>query len=681
VTNILHPDGTSEQYVYSNLDLVVSADRLGRWTTNTYDAVRHLIAMQDPLGRITQYDYCECGALEAVIDPAGNVTWWDHDVQSRVTGKFYADGSGTTYLYEGTTSRLHSRIDEKAQQTLYQYYDDNNLESVSYPSAIIPTQTVSYTYDTNYNRIVTMQDGIGATTYTYNPITQTPALGAGKLASVNGPLPNSTVTYQYDQLGRVVSRAINGVAQTTTFDVLGRPTMVANALGAFQYTYVDATQRLASEAYPNGQKNLYLYYNNLGDQRLSQIKHFYPNSTLLSGFGYAYNAVGQITAWTNQWDTLPTRVWFPSYDAADQLTNVAVTGGSGPVTNYTYAYDPAGNRVIAGTNGVQNQYYYNALNQMIGSSVTLPNVSYEWDAENRLTAINEGTNRSEFSYDGLGRRVAIVEKTNGVIMTNNYYLWCGNEICEIRNATGSNVLKHLYPQGEAPEGSVGSTSYFYTRDHLGTVREACDSSGVLATRYDYDPYGELTSIQNNILILPTFAYAGDFNHAPSGLYLTLFRAYNSTAGRWISRDPSGEIAGLNLYAYVSNDPINRTDPAGLISNHGVCEVIVEAVVLPIELFEGPVGWVTIPYTAYVTMLVCEETPCSPPLFPPAPPNNGPSGLPVPSPPHFGGPSGPGFGAPGNPIITPPAGPPDPVHFGGPPGPGFEAPGNPIFPSD
>src|SRR5208282_4347712 len=98
-------------------------------------------------------------------------------------------------------------------------------------------------------------------TYTYIPITPSPALGAGRLASVTGPLPNSTVTYQYDQLGRVTSRAINGLAQAITYDILSRPMTVTNALGLFQYTYLDATSHLSSEAYPNGQTNLYSYYN------------------------------------------------------------------------------------------------------------------------------------------------------------------------------------------------------------------------------------------------------------------------------------------------------------------------------------------------------------------------------------------------------------------------------------
>lgn len=33
--------------------------------------------------------------------------------------------------------------------------------------------------------------------------------------------------------------------------------------------------------------------------------------------------------------------------------------------------------------------------------------------------------------------------------------------------------------------------------------------------------------------------------------------------QWLSRDPIAENGGINLYAYVGNDPINAMDPLGL----------------------------------------------------------------------------------------------------------------------
>ena len=44
------------------------------------------------------------------------------------------------------------------------------------------------------------------------------------------------------------------------------------------------------------------------------------------------------------------------------------------------------------------------------------------------------------------------------------------------------------------------------------------------------------------------------------------RRYEIASGRaeWQSRDPIGEKGGINLYGYVGNSPVNRTDPLGLV---------------------------------------------------------------------------------------------------------------------
>ena len=36
-----------------------------------------------------------------------------------------------------------------------------------------------------------------------------------------------------------------------------------------------------------------------------------------------------------------------------------------------------------------------------------------------------------------------------------------------------------------------------------------------------------------------------------------------SVGQWLARDPIGENGGINLYAYVGNNPVNAFDPFGL----------------------------------------------------------------------------------------------------------------------
>jgi RHS repeat-associated protein len=96
---------------------------------------------------------------------------------------------------------------------------------------------------------------------------------------------------------------------------------------------------------------------------------------------------------------------------------------------------------------------------------------------------------------------------------------------------------------------------------LRSVREVVTSAGTVFARYQYGPFGQRSAIAETIR--PPLGFGGYFQHEPSGLSLTLFRPYSSAQGRWLSRDPMGEAAGANLYAYVGNNPVNFFDSLGL----------------------------------------------------------------------------------------------------------------------
>jgi RHS repeat-associated protein len=153
--------------------------------------------------------------------------------------------------------------------------------------------------------------------------------------------------------------------------------------------------------------------------------------------------------------------------------------------------------------------------------------------------------------------VEIVEISSGSVVSDKKFLWCGTELCEERDSTGTTVTKRFFGQGE----QILGTNYFFTRDHLGSIREMTDTAGTIHTRYDYDPYGNRAKVFGDMDA--DFGFTGYYYHQNSGLCLTLFRAYDPNAGRWISRDPISESGGINLYAYVHNNPANRTDSIGL----------------------------------------------------------------------------------------------------------------------
>jgi RHS repeat-associated protein len=649
VTRVTYPDGTYDQTLYDRLDVAARRDRLGRWTRMSYDAVRRLVATRDPLGRVTTQQWCNCGSLDSVLDGKGQKTSWERDIHERVTREIGADGvTATVQTYEATTNRLKTITDPKLQVTTFSYLVDDALASIVFTNAAIATPSISYSYDPAYRRQTAVTDGTGTTTLTYHPVG---VLGAGQLASVDGPLTNDTITYTYDDLERIATRQINGVGVTTTYDALDRVNTETNVLGTFTYTYDGASNRLASVAYPNGQTSSYSYAGVVNDLRLETIHHKRPDTSTLSRSDYIFNPVGSILTWQQQVDSATPTAWQFEHDAVDQLVAAvhSSTGGAPAILNrFAYRYDRAGNRTSEQTGDNVAAMTYNALNRMVQqvpggelnfkgainepASVTIqgqPAVvnaangfsgtalvstgatvvtieatdpsgntamanyqvtasgstknftfdangnlasdgtrSFEWDARNQLVAVNVGTRRSEFTYDGQHRRVRQVEKDNGIVLSDTRLLWCQNTICEERATDGVTVTRRAFRLGE----QVGGQARYFTLDHLGSVRDVTDSTVTLLARYAFDPWGRRTLVAGTDVT--TVGFTGHRTHENSGLALALYRGYDPELARWVSEDPIGLAAGLNRFRYVRNQPDRNVDPLGLQEcrdNNGCCE--------------------------------------------------------------------------------------------------------------
>lgn len=407
-TRTIYPDSTFEELRYNRLEPVLSIDRLGRVTESQFDSIGQLRKTIDPAGRTTEFQWCSCGSLVSLKDGAENKTNWQHDLQGRTVAKVYADGSVVNYEYENRTSRLKRRIDAMNQITNYSYFDDDSLSSITYDNDGDQTSDVGLTWDTNYRRIKTVSNNWGRLNYVHKDyITDAfgaPTTGGGMLQKIEhylnpGFVHDTTrdITYNYDNLGRTTNRSINGNnnSATWTYDAINRVISETNALGAFDYSYVDqnttsgvgdrGSSQLFQILYPNGQRTKFQYHQNLHDQRLSGITNIAASGQLLSMFNYDYDVTGQITRWRQVQKGVDLN-YKMNYDNAGQLLSARASEGQ-PLQPYSrefdYSYDKAGNRTSVQESHVQTLHLTGEIssgdvlslilsnNQLVGGQTSL----------------------------------------------------------------------------------------------------------------------------------------------------------------------------------------------------------------------------------------------------------------------------------------------------------------------
>ncbi len=121
-----------------------------------------------------------------------------------------------------------------------------------------------------------------------------------------------------------------------------------------------------------------------------------------------------------------------SIDATGLFT-APTTDGTVTITAASHA-DPqvqASATAVVTVPGQGQAFQYDANGNLLSDGTR----TYEWDAENRLTAINIGSQRSQFAYDGLGRRALITELNNGAVVSSRHYIWVEDQIVEETDAT------------------------------------------------------------------------------------------------------------------------------------------------------------------------------------------------------------------------------------------------------